>query len=73
MRYCEPVITGFGGLIRTQFYCDWQDRLYSSASECFKGCSPLLISKSDTNFIILLIVSLFILLLISWVAKSVLE
>jgi hypothetical protein len=74
MRYCEAVITSRGPrLIDTAFYCDWQDRLYSSASECFNNCSPLLISKSDASFIVLLVFSLFVLGLVFGVVKAVVE
>jgi hypothetical protein len=74
MRYCEAVIQGSGiGGIHTRFYCDWQDTIYGSASECFNQCSPLLISKSDAYFIVLLVFSLFVLFLVLALAKVVLE
>jgi hypothetical protein len=73
MRYCEVVVTGVGSLIRTQFYCDWQDRLYSSASQCFNQCSSLLISKSDAYFLVLLVFSLFVLFLVLALLKAVLQ
>jgi hypothetical protein len=74
MRYCEPIIQGdvLRG-ISTHFYCDWEDRLYSSASECFNSCSPLLVSKSDVHFIVLLVASLFVLVIVSFLMKVVLE
>jgi hypothetical protein len=74
MRYCEPIIQGnaLRG-INTYFYCDWKDRLYSSASECFNNCSPLLVSKSDVHFIVLLVASLFVLVIVSFLMKVVLE
>jgi len=74
VRYCEPVIQG--SLIKgihTRFYCDWQDRIYESASECFNQCSPLLISKSDAYFLVLLVFSLFVLFLVMALVKVVLE
>jgi len=74
MRYCEAVISSdFPGVINTRFYCDWRDQLYSSASQCFSECSPLLISKSDAYFIVLLVFSLFVLFLVLALAKLVLE
>ncbi len=73
MRYCEAVITSDGPMIQTKFYCDWNDTLYSSASECFHQCSSLLISKSDAYFLVLLVFSLFVLFLVLALAKVVLE
>jgi hypothetical protein len=74
MRYCEAVITSDAPLmIQTKFYCDWQDRIYQSASECFNECSPLLISKSDAYFLVLLVFSLFVLFLVLVLMKVVLE
>jgi hypothetical protein len=74
MRYCEAVITSdLPGVINTGFYCDWRDQLYSSASECFRECSPLLISKSDAYFLVLLVFSLFVLFLVLALVKVVLE
>jgi len=74
MRYCEAVIhSSLPGMIETKFYCDWRDQLYSSASQCFSECSPLLISKSDAYFIVLLVFSLFVLFLVFALAKVVLE
>ncbi len=74
MRYCEAVITSdHPRVISTKFYCDWRDQLYSSASECFRECSPLLISKSEASFIVLLVVSLFVLGLVLLLAKAVVE
>jgi len=74
MRYCEAVITSrLPGLIRTEFYCDWNDTLYSSASECVARCSPLLISKSEATFIVLLVFSLFALGLVLGLVKALVE
>jgi len=75
MRYCEAVISSSSssGVITTEFYCDWKDRLYSSASECFRDCSSLLISKSEASLILLLVLSLFVLFLVFLLAKAVLE
>jgi len=74
MRYCEAVFqSSFPRLIETRFYCDWNDTLYVSASECVSRCSPLLISKSDAHFIVLLVLSLFVLFLVSLLMKVVLE
>ncbi len=74
MRYCEAVITSeLPGVINTKFYCDWRDQLYSSASECFRECSSLLISKSEASFLILLVLSLFVLSLVILLAKAVVE
>ncbi len=74
MRYCQPVISSdFQGAINTRFYCDWNDILYSSASECFHECSSLLISKSEASFLILLVLSLFVLSLVILLAKAVVE
>jgi len=74
MRYCEAVITSdLPGVINTRFYCDWQDRIYGSASECFNQCSPLLISKSDAYFLVLLVFSLFVLYLVLALVKVALE
>jgi hypothetical protein len=74
MRYCEAVVSSdVLGRIRTEFYCDWKDTLYRSASECFRDCSPLLISKSEASFIVLLVFSLFVLGLVFGLIKAVLE
>ncbi len=74
MRYCQPVITSdLQGAINTKFYCDWNDTLYSSASECFRECSSLLISKSEASFIVLLVVSLFVVGLLFLLAKAVVD
>ncbi len=74
MRYCEAVITSdLPGVINTKFYCDWNDTLYSSASECFNQCSSLLISKSEFSFLILLVFSLFVLGLVLLLAKAVVD
>jgi hypothetical protein len=74
VRYCEAVITSdLPGVINTKFYCDWNSQLYQSASECFSQCSPLLISKSDAYFLVLLVFSLFVLFLVLALMKVVLE
>ncbi len=74
MRYCEAIVqSSLPGMIETKFYCDWRDQLYSSASECFRECSPLLISKSEASFLILLVLSLFVLGLVLLLAKAVVE
>jgi competence protein ComGC len=33
----------------------------------------LMISKSEASFIVLLVVSIFVLMLVSWIAKAILE
>jgi len=74
MRYCEVVIqSSLPGMIETKFYCDWNDQLYRTASQCFSECSPLLISKSDAYFIVLLVFSLFVLFLVLALMRVVLE
>jgi len=73
MRYCEAIVWSSSGMIETKFYCDWRDQLYSDASRCFYECSPLLISKSDAYFIVLLVFALFVLFLVLALAKVVLE
>ncbi len=73
MRYCEAILQTSGNRLNTVFYCDWRNQLYSSASECFSQCSPLLISKSDAYFIVLLVFALFVLFLVIALAKVVLE
>jgi len=61
------------GRIRTEFFCDWNGYLYQSVSECFLECSPLLISKSEASFIVLLVFSLFVLGLVFGIIKAVVE
>jgi hypothetical protein len=74
MDYCVPVYSSpLPGVVQTQFFCDWNSQFYGSASQCVQECSSLMVSKSDASFIVLLIVSLFVLFLISWIAKAVLE
>mgnify|MGYP001772838793 CR=1 FL=1 len=74
MRYCEAVLTSTSnGVINTSFYCDWNSQLYQSPVECFSQCSTLLISKSDFSFLVLLVLSLFVLFLVFALAKVVLE
>ncbi len=74
MRYCQAIVqSSRPGMIETRFYCDWQDKLYSSASECFRECSSLLISKSEASFLILLVFSLFVVGLVLLLAKAVVE
>jgi len=74
MDYCAPVYhSPIPGVVETRFFCDWNSQLYESASECVQQCSSLLISKSEASFIVLLIVSLFVLFLVSWIAKAILE
>lgn len=74
MDYCFPVYDSpLPGVVRTQFFCDWNLQFYDSASECFRECSSLMISKSDASFIVILITSLFVLFLVSWTAKAILE
>jgi len=74
LRYCQAVVSSdLLGRIRTEFYCDWNDHLYQSASECFRECSPLLISKSEASFIVILVFSLFALGLVFGIIKAVVE
>jgi len=74
MDYCAPIYNSPApGVVTTQFFCDWNSQFYESASECVRECSSLMISKSDATFIVLLILSLFVLLLVSWTAKAILE
>jgi hypothetical protein len=74
MDYCVPVYSSpSSGAVQTLFFCDWNSQFYDSASQCIQECSQLMISKSDASFIVLLIVSLFVLFLISWIAKAILE
>jgi len=74
MRYCEAIfVSDIPGAVETRFFCDWNSQLYQSASECFNQCSPLLISKSDAYFLVLLVFSLFVLFLVLALAKVVLE
>jgi hypothetical protein len=73
MRYCEVVITSIPSRINSQFFCDWTGTFCDSASRCFIECSPLLVSKSDAYFIVLLVFSLFVLFLVLALMKVVLE
>ncbi len=69
MRYCEALVQGED----TVHFCDWNLQLYSDPVQCFTECSPLLISKSDAYFIMLLVLSLFVLGLVLLLAKAVVE
>jgi hypothetical protein len=74
MRYCEAVLSSpLPGMIETKFYCDWRDQLFSSVSECFVQCSPLMISKSEASFLVLLVFSLFVMGLVLGIVKVVVE
>jgi len=74
MDYCVPVYSSpLPGTVQTKFFCDWNLQFYDSASQCVQECSSLMISKSEASFIVLLIVSLFALMLVSWIAKAILE
>jgi hypothetical protein len=74
MNYCQPVYESpLPGTVQTRFFCDWNQTFYESASQCIQECSDLMISRSEASFIVLLIVSLFVLMLVSWIAKAVLE
>jgi len=74
MDYCTPVYDSpVPGVVRTKFFCDWNLRLYDSASQCVQECSNLMISKSDASFIVLLVLSLFVLFLILGILKAILE
>jgi hypothetical protein len=73
LRYCEALIQSSGRSINTVHYCDWKGVIYSSASECFSQCSPLLISKSEASFIVILVFSLFVLGLVLGIVKAVVE
>ncbi len=74
MDYCIPVYSSpRSGVVQTRFFCDWNQTFYESASQCIQECSSLMISKSEASFIVLLIVSLFVLMLVSWIAKAILE
>jgi len=73
VRYCEAIIQSSDNQINTFFFCDWNGVIYSSASECFRECSSLLISKSDASFLVLLVFSLFMLGLVFGLIKAVVE
>jgi hypothetical protein len=74
MRYCEPSYQGsLVEGIQTYFYCDWNGVLYASASECYTQCSQLLVSRSDVQFVILLVFSLFVLLVLSLLFKVIVD
>jgi len=74
MNYCTPVYhSPFPGLVRTRFFCDWNLQFYDSASQCVQECSSLMISKSEASFIVLLILSLFVLFLVLGILKAILE
>ncbi len=74
MDYCVPVYSSpRAGIVQTRFFCDWNLQFYDSASQCIQECSSLMISKSEASFIVLLVVSLFVLMLVSWIAKAILE
>jgi hypothetical protein len=74
MNYCQPVYESpLPGTIRTRFFCDWNQTFYESASQCVQECSDLLISKSEASFIIILILSLFVLFIVLGVLKAILE
>jgi hypothetical protein len=74
MRYCEAVLSSpLPGMIETKFYCDWRDQFFLTAYECFVQCSPLMISKSEASFLVLLVFSLFVLGLVFGVVKAVVE
>ncbi len=74
MDYCQPIIQGsVDEGIQTLFFCDWNGVLYSSAVDCYAQCSSLLISRSDAQFIVLLSVSLFVVLLLSLLFKVVVD
>jgi len=72
--YCVPVYDSpIPGVVRTRFFCDWNQTFYESASQCVQECSRLMISKSEASFIVILIFSLFILFLILGILKAILE
>jgi hypothetical protein len=74
MDYCAPVYSSpIPGVVETRFFCDWNLQLYDSASQCFQECSSLMISKSDASFIVILIISLFVLFLVLGILKAILE
>jgi hypothetical protein len=74
MRYCTPIYDSPSpGVVRTRFFCDWNQNFYESASQCVQECSGLLISKSETSFIIILVFSLFVLFIVLGLLKAILE
>jgi len=74
MDYCVPVYSSpLPGIVQTKFFCDWNQTFYTDASKCVQECSTLMISKSEASFIILLILSLFVLFLILGILKAILE
>ncbi len=74
MDYCVPVYDSpLPGVVRTRFFCDWNQKFYQSASQCIQECSSLMISKSEASFIVLLVLSLFVLFLILGILKAILE
>ncbi len=74
MDYCVPVYSSpIQGVVQTRFFCDWNQTFYESASQCIQECSSLMISKSEASFIVLLVFSLFVLFLVSLIAKAILE
>jgi len=74
MQYCQPIIQGsLVEGIQTLFYCDWNGVLYGTASECYSQCSSLLISRSDAQFIVLLVFSLFVLIILALFFKVVVD
>ncbi len=74
MQYCHPIIQGsVDEGIQTVFFCDWDGVLYPSAVECYSQCSSLLISRSDAQFIVLFVVSLFVVLILALFFKVVVD
>jgi hypothetical protein len=74
VQYCQPVVEGsVESGIRTLFFCDWSGVFYQSASECYAQCSQLLISRSDAQFIVLLVFSLFVLFVLALFFKVVVD
>jgi len=72
--YCQPVIQGsVDEGIQTLFFCDWNGVLYGSPVECYSQCSELLISRSDAQFIVLLVFSLFVLIVLALFFKLVVD
>ncbi len=69
MRYCEALVQGGN----TVYFCDWNLQIYADPVQCFTECSSLLISKSEASFLILLVVSLFVLGLVLLLAKAVVD
>jgi hypothetical protein len=74
MKYCQPIIQGsVEGGIQTVFFCDWDGVLYSSPVECYAQCSQLLISRSDAQFIVLFVFSLFVLFALGLLFKLMVD